>query len=194
MAIMAEARRADVPDMVATLAAAFMADPPLAWILPDKGDRHRRLTIFFEAIVRGTMRNGLALCSPGGEAVTLWRKPGRAHPGLIETLIGMPKFMQALGDGQKRAQAMSRSLRAHEPDFPYWYLQFSGVAPARQRQGLGGVAVRAGLERARATGMPVYLEAAKAANVALYRHLGFTPLDAWDVEGGGPHFWSMLYR
>ncbi len=191
---MIRAEREDVPAMVALLAAAFVDDPPLAWILPDPADRQARLTAFFEPIIKGSMRHGLALRAPGGEAVTLWRLPGRIHPGFWETFSGMPAFVRALGDGAKRAQALSRSLRAREPDFPYWYLQFAGVAPALKGKGWGGRAVRAGLAQARAAGMPVYLETSKAENVAFYRHLGFGQLQEWDVPEGGPHVWSMLWR
>jgi ribosomal protein S18 acetylase RimI-like enzyme len=192
-AVMVEARRQDTSAMVAVLAAAFVDEPALGWILPDPADRHARLTTFFAPIIKGAMRHGLALRAPGGEAVTLWRLPGRIHPGLLETLTGMPPFLRALGDGQRRAQALSASLRAREPDFPYWYLQFAGVAPAFQGKGWGGKAVRAGLERARAAGMPVYLETSKAENFTFYRHLGFALLEEWDVPDG-PHVWAMLWR
>ena len=191
---MVPAERQDVAGMVALLAAAFVDEPALSWILPDPADRQDRLTTFFAPIIKGTMRQGLALRSPGGEAVTLWRLPGKIHPGLIETLTGMPAFLRALGDGQKRAQALSASLRAREPDFPYWYLQFAGVAPAFQGKGWGGKAVRAGLAQARAAGMPVYLETSKAENFSLYRHLGFELTGEWDVPDGGPHVWAMLWR
>ncbi len=192
--VMIRAERGDVPAMAALLAAAFVDDPPLAWILPDPTDRQARLAAFFEPIIKGTIRNGLALRAPGGQAVTLWRLPGRIHPGFLETLSGMPAFVRAMGDGAKRAQVLSRSLRAREPDFPYRYLQFAGVSPALKGKGWGGRAVRAGLDQARAAGAPVYLETSKAENVAFYRHLGFNVLQEWDVPEGGPHVWSMLWR
>jgi ribosomal protein S18 acetylase RimI-like enzyme len=191
---MRRAERQDVSAMVTLLSAAFVDEPALSWILPDPADRQERLAVFFEPIIKGTMRHGLALRSPGGEAVTLWRTPGRIHPGFLETQLGTPAFLRALGDGRKRAQALSRSLRAREPDFPYWYLQFAGVAPAHQGKGWGGMAVRAGLSQARAAGMPVYLETSKTENFALYRHLGFGLVDEWDAPDGGPHVWSMLWR
>lgn len=191
---MVAAERKDVAAMVTVLAAAFVDEPALSWILPDPADRHARLTTFFAPIIKGTMRHGLALRAPGGEAVTLWRLQGKIHPGFWETLGGLPAFSRALGDGRKRAQALSASLRAHEPSFPYWYLQFAGVAPALQGKGWGGKAVRAGLDRARAAAMPVYLETSKAENFTFYRHLGFELLEEWDVPDGGPHVWAMLWR
>jgi GNAT superfamily N-acetyltransferase len=190
---MVPAKRGDVPAMVQTLAVAFVDEPGMAWLLPDPVNRYERLLSFFRGVVPGTLRNGLALRSTENAAVTLWRMPGRAHPGRLESLLGMRHFVRALGQSTARAQLLSQALREREPDFPYWYLQFAGVAPGAQGKGLGGVAVRAGLERARAQGMPVYLETFSAANFALYSHLGFTLLGEWDVPDG-PHIWAMLYR
>lgn len=88
---------------------------------------------------------------------------------------------------------MGDALKEKAPDFPYWYLQFAGVAPDAQGKGLGGTAIRAGLERAKAADCPVYLEAAKPGNVAIYESLGFRIIGEWDIPGGGPRFWGMLH-
>lgn len=192
---MSRAQRKHARAVSATLAAAFVDEPALSWVLPDRSDRHERLVVFFNSLVPGGIANGLALRSEYDEAVTLWRMPGRIRPGFVETLLGMPGFMKALGAQASRAQIVGQSVSARAPrDFPYWYLQFAGVAPAHQGKGWGGVAIRAGLEQARAAGMPVYLETSKESNFQLYRHLGFKPLEQWDVPGGGPHFWSMLWK
>jgi GNAT superfamily N-acetyltransferase len=187
------AARSNTSAMAETLAAAFMTDPPLSWILPDAQSRQRRLTHFFKPMVAGAIANGIALRSVQDEAITLWRTPDKLQPGLVETLGGLPNLLRGLGSGLKRALAVSKSLHDHAPhDFPYYYLQFAGVAPASQGKGWGGAAIRAGLERAQAANMPVYLETGTEANVALYKNLGFVIVDEWDVPGGGPHFWGMV--
>lgn len=188
------ARRADAPAMAATLAAAFVDDPPLTWIMPDPADRHARLGLFFPPMVRGAISRGLALRSEDAAAVTLWRLLGRIHPGFLETLFPLPAIGKALGDGAQRARAMGDALKARAPGRRYWYLQFAGVAPGHQGKGLGSQAIRAGLERARAAGYPTYLEAAKPGNVAIYQRLGFRITGEWDIPGGGPHFWGMIYE
>lgn len=191
---LARAERRHSKAMAAMLAEAFIDEPALSWVWPDREERARRLRVFFPPIVNGTIAHGLALRSPDDEAVTLWRKPGAIHPGLIETLVSLPALMKALGDGRTRAQALAHSLRAHEPDFPFWYLQFAGVSPAAQGKGWGGAAIRAGLEQISASGAPVYLETSKRANFELYSHLGFALRQEWDAPDGGPHVWSMLRR
>ena len=188
------AGRVHAKGMIATLAAAFIDEPALSWVWPDREDRAARLKIFFKPIVTGTLANGLALRSANDEALLLWRVPGKIHPGFFETLVSLPAFMNALGPGRERAQALAKSLRAHEPEEPYWYLQFVGVAPAYQGKGWGGAAVCAGLEMTRAAGMPAYLETSKPANFEFYKHLGFQPREEWRVPDGGPPVWSLMWR
>ncbi|MCB2080124.1 MAG: GNAT family N-acetyltransferase [Novosphingobium sp.] len=178
--------------MARTLADAFADDPGLSWIIPDASERKARLPDFFGPMVRGAIDYGLALRSAGNEAVTLWRLPGRIHPGFFETMRALPQLRKALGDGGQRARLMGDTLKDHAPDFAYWYLQFVGVHPEAQGTGLGSAAIRAGLEQAEGAGLPVYLEAAKAENVAIYRKLGFRITQEWDIPDGGPHFWGML--
>ena len=189
-----QATKSDAAAIAQTLAAAFVDDPPLCWVLsePDAASRMERLETFFGPMVRGAITNGLALHTSGSEAVTLWRLPGRIHPGFFETARALPYLRRALGESGGRAKAMGDTLKEKAPDFPYWYLQFAGVAPGAQGKGLGGKAIRAGLERARAQDCPVYLEAAKPGNVAIYQSLGFRIIGEWDIPGGGPHFWGML--
>ncbi|MFC4294141.1 GNAT family N-acetyltransferase [Novosphingobium tardum] len=188
-----EATNGDVAAMAATLSAAFMDDPALSWIIPDAAERARRFARFFPLIVRSDMAAGSALRSPGGEVVTLWREPDRVSETVWETLRELPAFALALGRRVGRGLKVSNAMEAHYPrGFPYYYLHFAGVAPAFQGQGWGGTAIRAGLERAAARGLPVHLETATRENVTIYERLGFTVTCEYDVPGGGPHFWGML--
>lgn len=189
-----QATRAHHTEMVSTLAAAFIDDPALCWIIADQGDIERRLTHFFNSNVRGSVTHGYALRSAGDEVVTLWRLPGALHAGFLESLLSFPNMVRSLGSGLSRGQLIAKSLHSHAPEHgQYQYLQFAGVAPAHQGKGWGGAAIRAGLERARASGLPAYLETAKESNVGLYQRLGFAITDEWDIPDGGPHFWGMLW-
>jgi ribosomal protein S18 acetylase RimI-like enzyme len=189
------ASRTNAPAMIDTLAAAFIDDPALSWILPDASDRHQRLQRFFRPMVIGALGHGAVLRSDQDEAVTLWRVPGKIHAAGLESFLAFPQLVRALGSGTSRALRLSATLHAHEPhDFPYQYLQFAGVAPAYQGKGWGGAAIRAGLERARTSGLPTYLETATPGNVGLYQRLGFAISAEWDVPGDGPHFWGMICR
>ena len=94
-----------------------------------------------------------------------------------------------------RALAVSNAIGAHLPrDFPFLYLHYAGVAPKHQGRGLAGAAIRAGQARAAKQGLPVHLETATETNVGIYLRLGFAVTGEYDVPGGGPHFWSMLWN
>ena len=185
----------DAPAMQRTLAAAFIDDPALSWIIPDRDERLRRYPAFFEAAVRWDLDQGFALRSAGTEAVTLWRAPGRAKAGLGETLASLPGYLGALGLRLPRALAVSNAIGAHLPKgLAFLYLHYAGVAPEHQGRGLAGAAIRAGQARAAAQGLPVHLETATESNVGIYLRLGFVVTGEYDVPRGGPHFWSMLWR
>jgi len=184
---------ADLTQLVDTLSSAFQYDPALSWILPDPAQRRLRLPKLFGIVVRSDIAAGSVLRSNSCEAVTLWRPPGKAHVGLMETLLSGLGYCQTLGSALGRGLAVSHAMDSHHPKgIDYWYLHYAAVRPEHQGQGWGGVAIREGLTRARSERLPVYLETAKESNVALYLKLGFKVVGEWDVSKAGPHFWSML--
>ena len=188
-------QRGDASAMERTLAAAFIDDPALSWIMPDRDERLRRYPAIFRAVVRWDLEQGFALHSAGTEAVTLWREPERAKAGVAETLASLPGYLGALGRRLPRALAVSNAIGAHLPRRQaFLYLHYAGVAPEHQGQGLAGAAIRAGQARAAAQGLPVHLETATETNVGIYLRLGFAVTGEYDVPGGGPHFWSMLWK
>lgn len=190
-----EAGPAQAGALVATLAAAFANDPAMSWIMPDAADRQRRLPGLFRTLVADDLARGWALASPAGEAVTLWRHSDMVHESLWRMITGLPGFIRVLGPNLLRGLAVSTAVEAHQPKGrPYHHLHFAGVDPAFQGRGWGGAAIRAGQDRARASGLPVFLETATPENVGLYQALGFRVTEEWDVPRGGPHFWSMLWE
>lgn len=187
------ALRRDVPAMTVSLCDAFADDPTLVWLWPNRDDRLRRLPYFFRAVVQGSRRHGVALHTAGSDAVSLWRPPGRVHPGPLEILQGLPSMAKAFSAGRERSKALSKVLREHQPqDRRWWYLQFIGVRGSAQGSGLGGAVLRDGLALADAASDPVYVEVMEAGNLAFYRHAGFEVVDTFDLPDGGPRTWTML--
>jgi len=185
----------DRAQIVHTLACAFQDDPALSWILPDAAQRKIRLPRMFDFIVPLDLRDGFALGSSGGEAATLWRSPGKPHTGLLDMVMMLPAVFNTFGAAALRALAVSEAMDAHHPKgITYFYLHYAGVLPEHQGKGWGGAAIRAGLDKADAAGIPALLEAATERNVGLYTSLGFEILSEWDVPKGGPHFWTMMRR
>lgn len=193
--VIVEGVAADASAMERTLAAAFIDDPALSWIIPSREERLARFPRFFAEAVRHDLVHGFALRSAETEGVTLWRHPGDAKAGLGETLASVPGYLAALGRRLPRALSVSEAIGAHHPKgFAFLYLHFAAVAPEHQGRGIAGAAIRAGQARAAAQGLPVYLETATPSNVGIYLRLGFEVTGEWDVPRGGPHFWSMLWR
>lgn len=178
---------------ITTLAAAFQNDPAISWIIPDRAERARRLPRMFAWLWDDHQRHGIALGTPGCEAVTLWRLPGKVHhhdplwPPEVARLLGI------FGRRILRASTVGDAISAHLAKGEDWYyLRYAGVRPDCQGQGLGGLAIRTGIAEAAAAGKPTLLETATQANVGIYLRLGFAVHEEWDVPAnGGPHFWSM---
>jgi ribosomal protein S18 acetylase RimI-like enzyme len=189
------ADRGDRLALVRTLALAFQTDPAISWIFPDADLRCRRLPMMFDFLVQSDFNAGMVLRSPEHEVATLWRAPGKAESPKTELIRLAIPLLRTFGAALGRALSIADAIDAHHPrDFEFWYLHYAGVRPEHQGKGWGGTAIRAGISRAEAEGMPVYLETATATNVGLYQSLGFKTLGEWDVPKGGPHFWSMLKR
>jgi ribosomal protein S18 acetylase RimI-like enzyme len=178
-----EGGSADRAELVDTLSSAFQHDPALSWILPDPTQRRFRLPKLFEIVVRSELAAGSALRSNAFEVVTLWRAPGKAHVGLVETVLSGFGYLQTFGAALGRAKTVLRAMESHHPKGnSYWYLHYAGVRPDHQGKGWGSAAIRQGLTRARSGGLPVYLETAKESNVVLYRSLDSN----WLVSGMFP--------
>uniref|UniRef100_UPI0035CA18C3 GNAT family N-acetyltransferase n=1 Tax=uncultured Sphingomonas sp. TaxID=158754 RepID=UPI0035CA18C3 len=183
---------ADRAAIVAMLARAFADDPAMAYIFPDPADRARRLPRLFALLLDSAPPGGLCLVTARGDAATLWRPPGRTVRPMLDLLRLAWPMWRTFGPALGRVRAVSDAIAAHFPIGPHWYLHIAGCDPAVQRCGLGGAAVRAGLARIAPSGLPVYLETAREANLAFYRSLGFTVIDDWTVGDAGPRFWSLL--
>ncbi len=174
-----------------TLARAFQNEEACSYIFPDPAVRAQRLIAMFRVIVAGDAPAGSIFQSAGGEAITLWRSPGKATGTSWEFAKSLFPFITALGPGIGRGLKISGLIEKHHPSEPFHYLHFAGCAPEHQGKGFGGAAIRAGLAQADADHLPVYLETATEGNLALYRNLGFEVIAEWSVTRGLP-FWGML--
>ncbi len=185
------AGRPDLPRLAPMLAAAFRDDPIMAFIFPDAEVRRARLAAFLAVIVTSDAAAGACYMTADGEAATSWRAPGRGHLSFREMLSSAWPWLATTRLALGRALIFSAASDAHHPSEPHWYLHVAGCAPEHQGQGFGGAAIRAGLARSDADGVPAYLETATESNLAVYRALGFRVTGEWRVRSG-PLCWSML--
>jgi ribosomal protein S18 acetylase RimI-like enzyme len=176
------------------LARAFIDDPALSWLMPDRASRPRRLTALFGAITR--LGGNPACWSLAAEAdktpaaVALWKPPGEWQTPLTRTLGELPALLSAFGFGTFRALGLQDAMEKHHPKAPHWYLQFVGCSPEAQGKGLGGAVIRDRLAVCDRDGLPAALETATASNVGLYEALGFRVTETFTWKDG-PQFWAM---
>jgi RimJ/RimL family protein N-acetyltransferase len=187
------AGRADLPCLAPMLAAAFQNDPVMTYIFPDPVIRRVRLAGFLGVIFTSDHAAGACFMTANHEAVTTWRAPGRAHLSLWEMVAQAWPWISSARAALQRALAVSAANDAHQPEEPHWYLHLAACAPHLQGKGFGGAAIRAGLARSNADGIPAYLETAQEANLAVYSALGFRITQEWTIKDG-PRCWSMLRK
>jgi GNAT superfamily N-acetyltransferase len=82
------------------------------------------------------------------------------------------------------------SSNDHHPHGSYYYLQFLGVAPGRQGQGIGAALMAPVLKRCDREGMRAYLDATSERSKTLYERHGFEAEAAFALPGGPP-LWPM---
>jgi GNAT superfamily N-acetyltransferase len=191
--------REDQIDIAAgVLARAFQLDPVMVYVVPDADERARLLPPFMKAFVTyATMFGEPLTTAERPEAVALWlplddlsETPERDHQAGIDqipTIFGAEAFT--------RFMHIARTAeRFHQRTAPeqHLYLQFLGVEPSRQGQGLGSALIRPMLDRADAYGLPCYLETFQPRNVPLYQKRGFK-ITIEEVEpNSGVRGWAFL--
>ena len=107
----------------------------------------------------------------------LWQMPFRIGWG------GFSRF------GKLDGVASKAHKRAVQGD--HWYLLGLGVDPNTQKTGLGTEAIDIGAARAKADGLPVYLETMTQTNVDFYTKRGFDVVEELTVEDD-LKIWTML--
>jgi len=187
-----QATTAEHQAVIATLANAFMTDPALSYIVPDKVARAKMLPKLFELLVPADAKAGTVMRSGNDEAAALWRNPGMAKDAGGTSLALIWNMFRIFGLSIARANSVADAIADHLPEGRYHYLHFVGVRSADQGKGWGGAIIREGLARADADALPTWLETATPENVPLYEGLGFVTQVEWDIPKGGPHFWGMM--
>jgi len=187
-----ERRHGEVVDVMTR---AFAGDPLYRWMWPDDRRRPRGLAGFISMEVRLAAAAGRVDLAVDGAgrllAAALWGLP-RRYPfpvllGMVNTLRMAPRM------GLRATRLLPRFLRVERahPHEPHYYLIAIGVAPDRQRSGVGATLIKSGIAVADREGVPVYLETFNPANPAYYRQLGFVDRESID-DSRLPPFWTML--
>ena len=91
---------------------------------------------------------------------------------------------------------LETNMRLKEEVHPGPCVILSGIAvePARQGQGIGSALLAAGLARADAARLQVFLTTNSERNVSLYARHGFAVATEEPLPRGGPPAWALVRR
>jgi ribosomal protein S18 acetylase RimI-like enzyme len=180
--------RTDRDRTIATLVAAFAADPVIRWVFP-RSDRY--LVHFPELLQRlggAAFDAGTADHIEEHAGAALWVPPGQPtdDEGLLELL-------QRSIEPQRQPVMLGflEQVQEWHPVEPHWYLPFIGVDPRCQGRGLGSRLLERSLARCDEDGLPAYLEASSPRNRVLYERHGFE-VAAVIQAGDSPPLWPMV--
>lgn len=188
-------RRADVAQLSDVLASAFEVDPFSRWLFgPDR--LHDRLRKSFESQLRViSMPKKECYTTEDLAGAALWAPPGRWKLSFWQEMRLAPSYLRMLGPrGAARAAPAARMIERAHPREPHWHLAVLGVAPERQRSGVGHALLQPVLERADADGMVAYLETARPENITYYERHGFQVTKELELPNDGPPLWTMTRR
>lgn len=175
------ASRSDIEACSTVLARAFQDDPGSTVIEPNDAARAAFLPAFFRAFAGASLMDGGDLVVPVGDVrgVASWFGPGLYGPR-IESLLasGFGDALAILGDaGTQRLTDLVGALDAEHDRLTagreHLRLEFFGVVPEVQGQGIGGRLIDVGHRRAEELRVPCYLETFTMQNVRFYEHRGY---------------------
>jgi ribosomal protein S18 acetylase RimI-like enzyme len=181
------------------LARAFHDDPPLVYAIPNAAERSRLLPAFMKTFVTYAHLFGEPYTiadTPASVALWLPLNSADAEDPDGDHRAGVDQIPSILGpDNFGRLQNIIRFVgKLHRRFAPggHLYLQWLGVEPSCQGQGLGSAMLRPVLRRADAEGLPSYLETFKPRNVALYQRHGFKIMLEEAEPASGCRGWAFL--
>lgn len=170
---------------------AFERDPLLRYLFRSRWYAGRVVPLLFDAAARDALRHGcIDVGVAGGRpvATAIWLSPGYFPPAGRRILAGLPAhlllgtlFLDRLPDLVRLAR-----VAAAGPDEPHWHLQYLGVDPDRQNEGVGSQVLSFGLQRADEAGFACGLETSNERTLGLYRRFGFEVRDKFRPFKDGP--------
>jgi ribosomal protein S18 acetylase RimI-like enzyme len=189
----AEVRRAsrkDAASVIATIALAFVADPPCRSLYRHPNDYLKYFPQFVEMFGGRAFEHGGAYYIDGHVGGALWLPPG-VHPdgdGLDDL------FLKSLTKGlHDTLVEIFGQMASYHPSEPHWHLTMIGVDPLECNKGHGSALLEAGLAPCDSARETAYLESTNPRNIPLYQRFGFALLGTIEV-GNYPPIFPMIRR
>ena len=186
----------DVPAAARVLATAFAADPPVASLLPKRGEPEERLTHKFvkalEACDGERIICDVALDGDRFLGVSIWHSPEDQPGPWWHEIAQIPEYLRVYGHRVVDAIRCDIELVKVRPRKPHWYLTFVGAHPDARGTGVGSALMRHRLDRADRDGVGAYLESSSRPNAAYYERFGFK--DHGEIKSYGSPATIAMWR
>lgn len=165
---------------IASLVAAFIADPFIRWMFPDAGQYLRYFPQVLKYFAGAAFDHDGAYRSEDFRAAACWLPPG-VHPD--EEALGDVMLRGVAGESQANVFAVLEQVGDSHPEVPHYYLPAIGVEPMMQGQGYGSALLQKGLAVCDERRTAAYLESTNPANIPLYERFGFEVVGEIRVDG-----------
>jgi GNAT superfamily N-acetyltransferase len=162
----------------------------MAWAIPDQERRRRLMPEFFALFTRAFLRHDQTYTAGDIVGAALWAPPGAVPVSGEDAEELGGRIVELAGPDAPRFLGVNKLFDDHHPHGSYWYLQFLGVTPAWQGQGIGSALMAPVLERCDREGVRAYLDATSERNRPLYERHGFQAEEPF-APPGGPPLWPM---
>lgn len=179
------ATKNDLPAVADLLAATFVEDPSLGWVVRKAPDPEAILREYFMVLIDNVYvpSGRIDVVDLDGEigGVALWKAPGVQIPKWVTArkVAILAKAGRAVPDILRYVSGTDHSYLA----FKHWYLHTVAVSANARGTGIGGALLDHGLSQ---TGnYPVYLEATSKRAARLYQKKGFVALGEIGIPGPG---------
>jgi ribosomal protein S18 acetylase RimI-like enzyme len=182
------------------LARSFHDYPQFDHTLPNLDERHKKLPIIYEFMVRyGIMYGEVYSISSNLEGVAVWLPYWDAEI-TRETAYkcGGRELNLSLGleyrERYKPISECEERCQKKYANFTHWYIYPIGVDPDHQGKGYASVLLRAKLTEVDKQNVPCYLETNKEKNVGIYQHFGFEIVEEGIIPETSVPYWAMLRK
>ena len=126
---------------------------------------------------------GVAAWVPPENTISIWRL-------LPEALALLNLDWRTLGRCLSLVDALEKRRKTEMPQ-PHWHLELLGVAPAYQRQGIGGLLLEPVLRQADRERLSCYLATSTQQAVRFYQKQGFEVVESNQLIKSSPTIWTM---
>ena len=180
---------ADFDRSIATLVAAFIADPLVRWMFPNAKQYFCYFPQLLKHFAGGALDHGSAYRSENFEATAFWLPPSVTPD---EEAMGAVMEEAIAAEFQSDVFAVLEQVGASHPSVEHWYLPAIGVEPMLQGQGYGAALLARGLEVCDDTHIASYLESSNPAGIPFYKSFGFEVVG--EIQAGSSSSITPMFR